>query len=218
MAAQTPPDSRSGRLLALGEIAAEIVHELRNELQIVSANVYLARKAPAETDVDTCLVKIERAARIAHEIVDDMMALARGEELRTELVRFDAIIARAREGLAPVRYEDTIDAVDLAARVHLGLMSRLFRALYENAIAATATTITTRAVREGARVVIDVIDDGPGVPAHLIETLFEPLVTGRAGGTGLGLALARRVALEHGGTIAIVPSTTGAHFRVELNG
>jgi signal transduction histidine kinase len=203
----------AARLLVLGEIAAEIVHELRNELQIVSANVYLARKAPAESEPH--LLKIERAARIAHDIVDDMMALARGEALRTELVRFDAILERAREGLAPVRYED---AVDVSVRVHLGLASRLFHALYENAIAASAKTITTRAARDGARVVIDVTDDGPGIPAHLVETLFEPLVTGRAGGTGLGLALARRVALAHDGSIAVVASALGAHFRVELPG
>jgi signal transduction histidine kinase len=201
----------AARLLVLGEIAAEIVHELRNELQIVSANVYLARQAPAESGPN--LLKIERAARTAHDIVDDMMALARGETLRTELVRFDTISERSREGLASVRYED---AIDVSVRVHLGLASRLFRALYENAIAASAKTVATRAVRDGARVIIDVTDDGPGIPAHLMETLFEPLVTGRADGTGLGLALARRVALAHGGSITVVASAIGAHFRVEL--
>ena len=48
---------------------------------------------------------------------------------------------------------------------------------------------------------VDVIDDGPGVPVHLRETLFEPLVSGRADGSGLGLALAREIAHEHGGEL-----------------
>jgi two-component system nitrogen regulation sensor histidine kinase GlnL len=48
---------------------------------------------------------------------------------------------------------------------------------------------------------VDVIDDGPGVPATLRDTLFEPLVSGRADGTGLGLALAREIAREHGGEL-----------------
>ncbi|HEY9027612.1 MAG TPA: ATP-binding protein, partial [Burkholderiaceae bacterium] len=48
---------------------------------------------------------------------------------------------------------------------------------------------------------VDIIDDGPGVPAALRDTLFEPLVSGRADGTGLGLALAREMAREHGGEL-----------------
>ncbi|WP_267225754.1 two-component system sensor histidine kinase NtrB [Dyella silvae] len=83
--------------------------------------------------------------------------------------------------------------------------------LARNATEAGARTLTfrTRAepgVRLGERTArmalrVDVIDDGPGVPAHLRDTLFEPLVSGRADGTGLGLALAREIAREHGGEL-----------------
>ena len=83
--------------------------------------------------------------------------------------------------------------------------------LARNAIEAGAHTLTFRtraepAVRLGERVVrmalrVDVTDDGPGVPASLRDTLFEPLVSGRADGSGLGLALAREIAREHGGEL-----------------
>jgi two-component system nitrogen regulation sensor histidine kinase GlnL len=83
--------------------------------------------------------------------------------------------------------------------------------LARNAIEAGARTLTFRtraepSVRLGERTArmalrVDVIDDGPGVPAHLRDTLFEPLVSGRADGTGLGLALAREIAREHGGEL-----------------
>ncbi|WP_114240924.1 nitrogen regulation protein NR(II) [Dyella sp. C9] len=83
--------------------------------------------------------------------------------------------------------------------------------LARNALEAGAHTLTFRtraepAVRLGERVVrmalrVDVIDDGPGVPATLRDTLFEPLVSGRADGSGLGLALAREIAREHGGEL-----------------
>jgi two-component system nitrogen regulation sensor histidine kinase GlnL len=83
--------------------------------------------------------------------------------------------------------------------------------LSRNAIEAGATTLTLRSrvehgVRLGERMFrsalrLDVIDDGPGVPAALRETLFEPLVSGRADGTGLGLALSREIAHEHGGEL-----------------
>ncbi|SFL06870.1 two-component system sensor histidine kinase NtrB [Rhodanobacter glycinis] len=83
--------------------------------------------------------------------------------------------------------------------------------LARNAIEAGARTLTLRTraehgIRVGERVLrsalrIDVIDDGPGVPAELRETLFEPLVSGRADGSGLGLALSREIAHEHGGEL-----------------
>jgi two-component system nitrogen regulation sensor histidine kinase GlnL len=83
--------------------------------------------------------------------------------------------------------------------------------LARNAIEAGARTLTLRTradhgVRVGGRALrsalrIDVIDDGPGVPAELRDTLFEPLVSGRADGSGLGLALSREIAHEHGGEL-----------------
>ncbi|WP_329742066.1 two-component system sensor histidine kinase NtrB [Dyella sp. A6] len=86
--------------------------------------------------------------------------------------------------------------------------------LARNAVEAGAGTLTLRtraehAVRLGERVLrsavrIDVIDDGPGVPVELRDTLFEPLVSGRADGTGLGLALSREIAHEHGGELRCV--------------
>jgi signal transduction histidine kinase len=92
--------------------------------------------------------------------------------------------------------------------------------LYDNAVQASAPRtprITTRARADSGRVVIEVSDDGPGVPPEIADRVFEPLVTARPGGTGLGLALARRIATAHGGTIELVQGP-GACFRIELPG
>lgn len=213
------------RLLVMGEIAAEVAHELRNVLQVITANAYLARQDPAASG--PALVKIERNARLAHAIVDDLMALARGDAAHAEptLLAEIVVAARAELPVGAAVWQDELRPVELRVRAHPGLATRLLHALYDNAISASAPrtpTILTRATREGAIVVLEVADDGPGVPSAIAETLFDPLVTGRSGGTGLGLALARRIALAHGGSIALVdsgttPSTSkGACFQVRM--
>jgi len=215
-------EDKRERLLAIGEIAAEVAHELRNALQIISANVYLAKQDLSASGPH--LAKIERNARLAHGIVDDLMALARGEPAHAEPVLFVEIMVASREDL-PDRcavWEDRVEPNQLRVRAHQGLMARCLHVLYENAVAASAPrppNIETRAWAEEGRVVLEVADDGPGVPPEIASTIFEPLVTARVGGTGLGLALARRVVAAHSGTIALVPSApgrTGATFRVEL--
>jgi two-component system sensor histidine kinase HydH len=215
-------EAKRERLAAIGEIAAEVAHELRNALQIISANAYLAKQDLSKSAPQ--LAKIERSARLAHGIVDDLMALARGEPAHAEPVLFVEIVLQSREDLAEraADYDDRIAPAQLEVRAHQGLLSRCLHVLYENAIAASAPrvpTIETKAWAEDGRVVIEVADDGPGVPEDIASSIFEPLVTARPGGTGLGLALARRVVAAHAGTIVLVPNAegvTGARFRVEL--
>jgi signal transduction histidine kinase len=219
------------RLAVVGEIAAEVAHELRNVLQIISASAYVVRQEVDRGDSAAAkphVAKIERNARIAHNIVDDLMALARGEPLRSEPILLAEVLVAARADLAAdaAAWEDALEPRDVRVCAQPGLLARLLHVLYENAIHAGSPrrpTIATNARTEGARVVIEVADDGPGVPPEIAARVFEPLVTARAGGTGLGLALARRIAAAHGGSIALVEGPgpdglRGARFRVELPG
>lgn len=206
------PDPRE-RLLLLGEIVGEIAHELRNTLQVVSTHAYMARQDPGASAAH--IAKIEKHTRLAQTIVDDVLGLARGEPVRVEATTLSEILALARAQLsATIALEVAGPAEPFAVEAHPLLLSRLFKVLLENAAQAGAKRVTIRATRPPAT--IDVTDDGSGVPEDIRDAIFEPLVTRRDGGTGLGLALALRIAQAHGGTIALVPSAKGAHFRVTL--
>jgi signal transduction histidine kinase len=227
------------RFADIGEIAAEIAHELRNILQIISASAYVARAELGRGEARAAephVAKIERSARNAHSIVDDLMALARGDVAGPsgqDTVSFGDVLTSARLDL-PAEAAEWRDAVEPGAarfRAHQGLLARALRVLYENAIQASyprAPVVTTRARPDENGVIIEVSDDGPGVAPELAARIFDPLVTGRPGGTGLGLALARRIARAHGGSIALlpalvppsapaeVPATSGATFSIAL--
>jgi signal transduction histidine kinase len=211
------------RLAVIGEIAAEVAHELRNVLQIISASAYVARMDPASSLPH--IEKIERGARLAFSIVDDLMSLARGEPADASPVLVAEVVVAARAELGPgvAGWTDEIVPADLRVRAHAGLIARVLHALYENAIhvcAPGAPAITTRASHKAGRVIIEVTDDGPGVPPELALRIFEPLVTGRRGGSGLGLAMAKRITAAHGGSIALAPVNPGkgARFLIDLPG
>jgi signal transduction histidine kinase len=196
-------------------MAGEAAHELRNALAVIAASASLLRSAD-EAARENHIAKIERNARVAQGVVDALMAIARGETVRAEPVALASAIAEARkdspEGLA---YEDDVPA-DLSVKGNEVLLSRMFRVLFENALQAGAKNVTTRASRDGDAITIDLIDDGPGVPSEVRAKLFEPLVTSKKTGTGLGLALVRRVARAHGGDVELIASASGAHFRIHL--
>lgn len=200
---------RLERLATVGEIAASAIHELRNALQIAAASTWLARQQPQSADAH--LLKVERATRTAQGLVDAVLALARGDAIHGETVAVKSLLAEARADLqapaSPTVWND--DVGELTVRGSAILLSRIFHVLYENAVAVSAPRgprISTRAMKEPGRVRIEVVDDGPGIPPAVRASLFEPLVSARRGGTGLGLALARRIAEAHEGTLELGPA------------
>lgn len=202
-------ETAEDRLLLLGEISGEIAHELRNALQLVSTHAHLARRDPAASGPH--LAKIEKSARLAQAIVEDVLSLARGEPLRREATTLAEVLALARAQTAPkLEWEDP--PADVPLDVHPLLLSRLFKVLFENAAQAGARRVTVTA--RGAPLVVTVEDDGPGVPPEIAGRVFAPLVSGREGGAGLGLALARRVAAAHGATLELAASRRGARFEL----
>ncbi|SFI46506.1 sensor histidine kinase [Albimonas pacifica] len=100
-----------------------------------------------------------------------------------------------------------------------GHIQQVVMNLVQNAFdAAGSGAVRVRVRAEGDRAVLEVSDDGPGVPAELQHAIFDPFFTTKAvgKGTGLGLAISAKIAEEHGGRLSLEPSEHGARFRLDL--
>jgi len=188
-------------------------HEVKNPLAGLRGAAQLLERRVADDDLrqlaGMVIAEADRLAALADGLLrhGDVARLA-PVNVHELLERLESIVAAEAE--APVvRHDydpslpDTIGDADRLLQVLLNLT--------RNAIEAGAGTLILRTrVEHGARLGdrtvraalrVDVMDDGPGVPDDLRDTLFQPLVSGRADGTGLGLALSREIAIEHGGDL-----------------
>ena len=188
-------------------------HEVKNPLAGLRGAAQLLERRVADDDLrqlaGMVIAEADRLAALADGLLrHGGVARLAPVNVHELLERLESIVAA--EAQAPVvRHDydpslpDTIGDADRLLQVLLNLT--------RNAVEAGAGTLILRTrVEHGARLGdrtvraalrVDVIDDGPGVPDALRDTLFQPLVSGRADGTGLGLALSREIAIEHGGDL-----------------
>jgi two-component system OmpR family sensor kinase len=218
---------RAERLVAIGQMAAMVAHEVRNPLGILRAQVELLRERVAPS---TSARERERFGEMLAEIdrltglTSEFLLLARDaplEEHDCDLAELlERIVERARHDPAGAEANLSLDApADIDVRVDPGKLEQAVFNLIVNAaqIGGPGVAVSVTARRDGDAVRIAVADDGPGVPPELRDTLFEPFVGARTGGSGVGLAVARRVAERHGGRLVLErPAGRGAVFALFL--
>lgn len=205
---------RAERLAAVGQMSAMVAHEVRNPLAVLRAHVELAREQDAvhRERFDEMLGEVDRLNRLTQEF----MSLARDTPLVVE--PFD-LVELAREVAANARLAITTLEVEVSGpTVSIeGDRGKLQQALYNLVINAgqVGAQHVKIEISGGPRIAIS--DDGPGIPAEVATTLFDPFVTKRPGGSGLGLAVVKHVVERHGGTIRLEPSARGARFSITLS-
>lgn len=217
---------RLDRLAALGEMSAVVAHEIRNPVAGIAAGVeYLSRGIPdgsaRKEDVAMILGEIDRINRI----LEDILSVARPFQLKlsTEAVPdiMEHVLHRHQRSLENKairvirRYAPTLPL----ARADRERMEQALTNLVLNAVEAMSTG-GILSIGLGTRqrwLTITISDTGPGIPPDVQRRIFEPFFTTKARGTGLGLAVARRVIEEHGGSIEIASELgKGTTFTIQL--
>jgi signal transduction histidine kinase len=217
--------ARVERLSTFGQLVASIGHDLRNPLGVIETSLYILRGRIAEDErARKHADRIKEQLDVANGIITNLLDMVRNRPLQREPVRLAEVVDAARGAL---RWPAGV-AVELLGLAELpevegdaGQLRQVLVNLLENAAfaAAPAGTVTVRGRRLEGVVALDVEDTGPGVDPATRRRLFEPLITTKDRGIGLGLALCKRIAERHGGEVVYADRPGGgARFTLHLPG
>jgi signal transduction histidine kinase len=222
----------SERVAALGTMAGMLAHDFRGPMTVIRGYAELLAEGPAdERDVKaraaTIVQMVDRLERMTAETLD--FARGAGKLARRPLVITALIddLARSLQAELPglqvaaeVRLDDEARAeldVDKVRRAIGNIAANARDAMGGRGTLHVRASLAPAASGLDERLVIELQDEGPGVPAEIRDRLFDPFVTrGKKGGTGLGLAVSKRFVEEHGGTVELLPDGPGARFRLTL--
>ena len=229
---------QSSKLAALGEISAGIAHELMqplNALKIGLANLRRRQTVSEDESPEAADIRFDRLQRQvsrAGDIVHTMRLLGRQSDLKLSPVALGGLLDETFQlfdrPLAVLGIQLTIDRPpdDLCVLAHPQFLLQVLINLLANARDAleggTAPDVERRVhlgvvADDAGRVQIEVSDNGPGIPAQVMEKLFEAFATfGKKGGTGLGLAIVKQFVDGHGGQIAVESTGSGTCFTITL--
>ncbi|MFO1079771.1 MAG: HAMP domain-containing sensor histidine kinase [Reyranellaceae bacterium] len=218
---------QKSRLAEIGAATNKINHDLRNMLstaRLLSDRLAKSDDQRTRSLAPTILNTIDRAARLASDAIeyvrDRPSPRLAAIDLGDLVEEVGVALQEQAEEITPntVRHWVNELAPDLSVRGDRDLLYRVFINLGRNAFEAGATTVTVSARAMGDKLLVDVADDGPGVPSEVASRIFQPFVTGgRIGGGGLGLAIARDLVRLHGGDIVLAETSGGGTtFRFTL--
>ena len=226
----------SEKMASVGQMAAGVAHEINTPLGVILGYTQLMKEDfPHDSDCYQSLTVIERQAKASRRIVSDLLKFSRQSKGVREPMDLNALLV---DVVATCGHHPDYQNLKVETAYGLGLpiisgdmvkLRQVFINLINNACQAVRgredawVRLSSQYDAHANAVLVDVEDNGPGVPASDRDKIFEPFFTTKpvGEGTGLGLSVSYGIVKEHGGVIELVSNTLpglsgGGHFRVRL--
>jgi len=208
------------RLAALGTMSAVMAHELRNPLASLKGHAQLlAETVEADEKLSAKVGRIVSEAGRMERLTNDLLAFVKGGALHRARVDAVQVMRDAIQATSPERIDPHLPAAPILASLDAERLRQALENVLRNAVQASPPEgrVTATVALEARDVVFRVRDSGGGITPGEEARIFEPFVTGKTRGVGLGLAITRRVVEQHEGTIsARNPAGGGAELTLRI--
>jgi len=214
------------RLAAMGQMASVVSHEIRNPLAVMNNSIYFI-KTKLGTNVEPKIAKhmsiIESEIRQANGIIDEILSFARTRDLKPKITNLNSYIDELLSTYPfpqHIELEKKLYSGQIIVNIDQDEMNQVIRNLIKNAIEVMperGKIIVRIDVTQENMAKIEIEDTGPGIAKDVLEKLFTPFFTTKARGTGLGLAVVKKVIERHKGKVEISSVVgKGACFKLYL--